>query len=457
MKRKISVFLFAAVLISCCIVPVKAAETETAGYLNVLDFGADAESGVNSQVPTVNVACPFTYTLPSTYTLQWIDVVFSYRLSGTVSVNWAYGSSSTALTVEKIDGNIYRAYGSITSANISTFSLQFTTNPANRITIEVLRVGRGSYSLNNVTGYCSISAANYSSTISYNPDDDSNMRSWAGASDVNLRAVQLELWSASWTKFDYLDFYLTLQLNSIQSISVMMVDGTGYSDVSVPFEVTYLSSTAFDDSYFDFVIRLDLRGLDRSGSYYPRILIDASCDFDTTSMVSVNSIYGLQYIESGSTILIWFQTIVAAVKNNTSELKAQLWNLRQETISNFSGLTSSLTGFFSDLNTKIDDAKFAIVEAILNGDGSLDESGQEFIDDVSTQATELAEIVEVMDSVEKPDIDTVDVSVDSYVSPDDLSTLTSPMLVFVSGDLFGPMVVMSILMATVSYVLYGKK
>lgn len=100
------------------------------------------------------------------------------------------------------------------------------------------------------------------------------------------------------------------------------------------------------------------------------------------------------------------------------------------------------------------DSWFQKLLNILGADSSSDE---QFVADVQDKSDQLQDMQNVMDSVQRPDIDSVDVSVDQYVSQADVLTLTSPFTVLLTGDIFGPIVIMTILFATVSYVLYGKR
>jgi hypothetical protein len=62
-----------------------------------------------------------------------------------------------------------------------------------------------------------------------------------------------------------------------------------------------------------------------------------------------------------------------------------------------------------------------------------------------------------MDSVTKPAIQDINVSLDQYVKPADVQVLATPLTVFLEADLFRTMIIMSILLATVSFTLYGKR
>lgn len=115
-----------------------------------------------------------------------------------------------------------------------------------------------------------------------------------------------------------------------------------------------------------------------------------------------------------------------------------------------------LTKIVSWLSSISDSMKVYTSQIIATIKGK-DTTSSEFHDEVDQELDELDQMQQVMDSVERPDIDSVNVSVDQYVSQADVLTLTSPFTALLTGDVFGPIVIMTILFATVSYVLYGKR
>ena len=143
----------------------------------------------------------------------------------------------------------------------------------------------------------------------------------------------------------------------------------------------------------------------------------------------------------------------AAIGDLTTKLNT--WIVDQTTAlqTEFSNLRSELATHFSNVGTWITD-QTAALEAAIRGDTG---PGDAFQDEVDEKDQQLDDMAAVMDSVNKPALDSINVDVSGYVSPSDVSALAAPLLVFITGDVFGPIIIMSILFATVSYVLYGKR
>lgn len=126
----------------------------------------------------------------------------------------------------------------------------------------------------------------------------------------------------------------------------------------------------------------------------------------------------------------------------------------------YSGLKSWISDFYQGVKAwsleqtnAINSWGQAIVDAI-NGDASDADKFQQQVDESNKELNDMAA---VMDSFTTPNIDSINVDVGSFVSPSDISSLTAPMGMLFESDLVVTCMMISIIMGTVMFVLYGKR
>lgn len=76
---------------------------------------------------------------------------------------------------------------------------------------------------------------------------------------------------------------------------------------------------------------------------------------------------------------------------------------------------------------------------------------------MESQANAMQDAVDQMDAVTKPPVDDLDVSVDSYVDSDGASAAGDVIGQLMGNDLVFTMVMISITVALVAYIIFGKK
>ena len=412
--RKLSILLSIVFLISCFVVPVSASESfDNSFSLNVLDFNPD-KLNVRTLTPTDNSV---SFVLPSWITVRYVDSVFTITGSIPTSVSVKQGSTVSSLTISKVGSGLYRIYGTLTGSGNSLI-FTFDSTGTFYVTAESMHAVTSLYTRSSTEAYCEIVSAAYNNTIHYVPTDPSNRRVFSAPSDFADSYFYCYIWSDNWKSYDYLDFQLMFNCFDITSVTAV------YGSVNVPLDVSYINGTALAGNSYYLSMRMDLSGLDRTIDDYPMIVVMGRLDAGAVNGVDFTNCSGYVAVADINPLFIFLSRISASVS----------------------------TGF-SNLNSWISSQTSAIVSAI-NGDTS---SGDSFQNEVNDKADELDQMAAVMDSVTKPPIDSINVSVNDYVSAADLTLLASPMTVFFSGDIYLPMMIMSILMATVSFVLFGKK
>lgn len=456
MKRYLSIFLVLVALLGALTVPVKAAETDT-NWMELLDYGTVNYSGSNSFSFTGSDTAyiPLPYEMVPGY----IDaVIYSDQVITGV----------TGFTLRKIDSNYYRIYGltSPTSVREIGFTLKSSSSSVTNVNFLSVRMSAVRTLAYPDTGFLSVDYATDSTGYIYMSDASSAAVAKFGQESANplYEVFQAYVYLQNWTKYDSADVYLKCKVGSINSISARL----GSTDI--PFEIGYLNSDTGDwifyptyeygsviqnaEDVLHIVLHLDLSNLDRTSTSYPVIYLSGKYLWTRESYVSLMSYSGHVNVEGQSAFAYWMNRM-------STEIGGCFLSLQEAFIVHFKDLnewivsqTSAIQKSIAEIKTWLGEQTTALVTAI-KGDSS---AGDSFKQELEEQTGDIDEMADVMDSVTIPDLDTVDVSVDEYVSVGSVSVLAELFDVFLDpGGVFGIMVIMSILMATVSFILFGKR
>lgn len=237
-----------------------------------------------------------------------------------------------------------------------------------------------------------------------------------------------------WYGYDFIDIQVLLNVAKVSSISAAL------GDVIIPIEYNYTSHEYFEGSSFFLTVRMDLRGIEYTSAVDPILTITGSCNWDDTSMVTLTACSGVNIVNDPH--LSFFGSILDAIHDLHSNVAS--W---------FELQTVSIGKWFKDLEASFDASIQKVVDAI-NGDQT---AGDEFGNEVAEKSEALENIGAAFDSVERPDIDKVEMSVDAYLSPVDLHNSTAGLSSAISSGPILSVLMISIIMATIGYILYGKK
>lgn len=325
---------------------------------------------------------------------------------------------------------------------------------------------------------------------------------------------------SGWKKYDFIDFRLHCSVDSINSIvaycggvslpcevSFFLSDGSryavnagdnwGYID---PYgENTRFTYNDFTTTYFnggselELTVRVDLRSLDRTTSNIPYVQITGyeshGLNYDYIELHSCNGYVDFEETDPLYSFLRLFvngfedtETILVQIKEQLesdtfptemlTEIKdtitLEIDDLQSALSSSISTLQTKVTGSISTLQTKLTSLitgfRTSMESWASKISGQLDQlinqstsESDDFLDDVATQATELEEITDIIESVTKPPIEDIEVSVDEIVEATDIEKNTAPLALILENDIFLSVCIMSLTFALVSYGLYGKR
>lgn len=417
MKRFFS--LLAVVALICALaVPASAAETDDGTWVELLETGF-VNGGSHNYFDYVSTKT-ISINTPSNMRICKVDILFTYSVGTLPSKVEFYNLNGWAsLTVKEIGPGLARAYGTVRSTFYSNVQLRFTRSATTTTYCELLscRVSR-------------ISTQDFVADADIYVDGLGSFAVGEHVNEVDLdehypEELLLRVNVYDWQKFDTLTIWGSMKDASINSIRATI--GT----LGVPFEVSYMdmensgewmhavsshydsiNSTSTDASITNwygktlFCITIDLRGIDRTKP--DSLLVYFTGDFDSWTGWTFNC----QYV-NGSIIV-----------PDTSE--ATWW----------SRFTKFMSGLFG--SEKEDDA-------------------DDYAGTMESQSQQMQDAVDQMDSVSRPAVDQIDVSVDSYVDPSSMSAAGDIIGAFMGNQLIMSMIMISMTLALASFVIFGRK
>lgn len=253
----------------------------------------------------------------------------------------------------------------------------------------------------------------------------------AGSSD---REFWLVLTTPTWSNYDFIDVQVHMDVSHITSVSAAL------GDLSIPIVTSYISSSAFDGQDYYLTIRMDLRGIEFTAAADPVVTVCGMTSWEYQSYISLTACSGVRIVNDPN--LSFFEILLDAVHDFHTNM-ANWFDLQ----------IASMGKWFNDLESSFDASIQKVVDAI-NGDQT---AGEEFGSAVETQASKLEEMGQVFDSVERPEVENVQMSVDAYLSPADLHSATAGLSAAISSGPLLSVFMMALIMATVGYILYGKR
>lgn len=471
MKRIISLCCVCSILLMSLAVPARADSVLSSSFMELLDYNTPAASGY---ILTLSASKNYVdFSLPARSMVYYVDVLMTATNGiSTASFSYFLGENLTsvgALTVEAIGNDLYRIYGKIDQKFCTAIRLTFDAK-ANYVSFQSVKVSIAPVDLYDVklqaTGF--YPGGNFNMSKNYGDDRPVSTMIVDEGTDYNDRDFVLYLEPEDWSKFDYLQFQLSMIVGDVYSISCVM------GQINVPFSYSLIQVGNSDSMYY-LTIDVDCRGLDRTSEDFPMVIIEGHIIFDGISDIRLMNTNGLLEYTVDNPTRYFFKNLSVQLSTEFSDLitsfSMEFTNLKTAVSTHFSNLetwiqtqTESIVSNFSTTNTLIGQ-KFTqlfaeirqrseSLEAAIRGDTS---SGDDFQDEVQNKEDELDDMAAVMDSVTKPDIDDIDVSIDQFVAASDVEVLATPLTVFLEADLFRTMIIMSIILATVSYTLYGKR
>lgn len=405
--RFLSLFLTVAVLLSCMAVTVGASEIETdqTQLINMLEFSTPNDSG-NFYITTNSAGIgSATFTLPYGTLTRYFDMYISTAGRTLNSATLVIGSGRYPLTVEPVSGTAYyRVYGIYGGSYSTSFTFEFDTGVAG-----------------HVIQFYSLVAASQAAQVLPSPStfilESQSVTQTSGAQLVTLSETFTTTlggnnapWTSSirnsqWRKFDHMTFTLSYYTHSINNINVQI------GGKPIPYTVNYIENPPDFNSYgnstglgdavniYSVSLTVDLNGIQRTDTNDLIITIQGMGTFATASL---HNGYGYIPSELPEAEITWLQKIWKALVGDTSK-------------------------------------------------------SDEYQEEMESQADAMQDAVDQMDAVTKPPVDNIDVSVDSFVDADGASAAGDVIGQLMGNNLILTMSMISVTVALVAYIIFGKK
>lgn len=422
----------ALLLVSSCFTLVAHAEEDTA-WTELLEYSTVNDSGSNwfryTSTATVSVPTPYSMRLTK------IDLLITYP-AGTAptKVEVIYNGTYYPLEILKIDNNTARVYGSIQQNFYSDVRIRFTGSSTSVSYLEILSCRVSQIVTQEVQANAQVYVNN-----TYYPTGTSIEVPGNEVSDTASSLIRVEVYD--WMKFDTLTIWgsaSTLGLNSVRAtlgtsglpfeMSYIQTLATGESaDYTYRYTYTenYSGGGGYGNGYGDintaieyngkilYCITIDLTGVDRSygydGNSYPLVVYLTGVYTGTYGYT-----FNCQYV-NGSIVV-------------PDKTEVTWWNK----------FTAFMSGLFSADPEDVADA-------------------EDFRADAEQQREELDDMNGQLDDVSKPDVDGIQMDVNNYIDAGSSQSLSGAFSALTSNNLIISMMCITLTIALVGYVLYGKR
>lgn len=439
MKRYISLLLILPLVLAATIVPARAAESDYSiynllDYDYILDFRYEGENGsepaqyirnfiVFDQPGTYYVTFAMPFTLVSGFLFSAFvgiedpDVITSFggpqfSFSGTY-----YGSTSQSHDLFLFEGRIFDCYPegdtitipitiSDSWAGMSMEFFNFTVIPyINTIAPTDLQVF-------DVIHQTVTTVPMGTSSFDYSVNVNNESVTDAGSFSIRLRPLATE------GTYEFFDLSFEVTGLQLQSITCMQGDKPLDYDLGV----------AYLDSNGQFVYGADVGDLEIQSNTFARYWISIRVYTPAANFIEGWPVVFLDGISAGS------------------KADGQTWNIRF-----YPTQVSYSTSVFDPLMYWI-----IKIAHSLNPSEAIEQSVQAQ-QQMSEQASQIQAGVEIMDSYARPDLGTFDPDINTVIPGNNIILATQPLRVLLSNEIILTVFTISFLLATASYIVFGKK
>lgn len=325
MRKFFSLFLLLFVMI---LLPISASASEIDNRfgLDLMDYSTVNNSGSNffsfTNTKTINI------DIPNSYYTTYVEVI--YNVSGgaaPTSVQSKWNSTLNSLTIENIGRGYYRAYGTVRVSTYYSLDLVFTTGNASSLTyIEIFScIVRGNlihFDINAALNYSAYSKSGIAYYYYTNSPPMTPVFITSDPTDYLNNQFQLFIYSSDWSKYDYLDYTVYCNVNSVTSITAH------FGDIVLPIHVSYLDNNSSAASDFVFAVRIDIRGLDRTSNDYPQLIVAGDCITNSaTNSFTILSAGAMLDVDFSDPAFPWYMKIYSHLSTSSDQVLSSLTNV----------------------------------------------------------------------------------------------------------------------------------
>lgn len=408
--RILSCFMVLLFIGSCF--TITAFASQVSGWTELLEYTSVQPDGGN-QFTVTGTSGSVTLGLETSTRLRKIDMLIwnpvGQRFS---SAKVTADGTTNTLDIFAIGSNLTRVVGYVPNAAYHHLTVQFTKATNTVQTYELLSCKVTPIGVQEFVATAKVFFQDYGNADYYSTDYNIPMWCEPGlSSDASSWLARVQV--SDWQKYDSLSIWGSATSASIESIRVSI--GTTALDYKVNYidpesagyfvdgDPAYLATAEWGKYLFN--ITIDLTGVDRS------LVTSMYVYFTGTHDLSVQGYFNCQYVNGSLTVA------------DTSDLT--WWNR----------FTRFMTGLFG-------------------GDTS---AADEFQQDAEQQRDEFDQMNEQLEAVTKPPVEDVQTDIGAYVDPVANAQVTSAFQSFASNPLITTMMMITLTVALVGYILFGKR
>lgn len=478
-------FIIFILVLSLLAVPVAADSMYSdvgQSYFNVLDF-AYPNGGTSHRVNVTNGGT-ISFDFEGTYPFSYFDILV-YATGTSISSVTLDGNN---LTIIDLGNRLFRMYGLFPRKSYTSLDLLFNTTGTVGLTFLQFEAYPNFSSPAGTTGQ--FTWERFTSEIEQGTREQTAFRETVFINkpaytntiyDSATIPWKVYLTADDWNKFDSITFLCGTEM----SIDSLVVN----SDLGqLPFNVSeFLIGN--DESNINaklFSVTVDISGYPRNSSQDPTLSIMLSQDASIPGSFYLYEVTGNIVTEYPNAVTYWLRRLFLYSNNWWSALydflgdiggyiNTGFTNLGESISFNFQSLQSYLTTKFDSVSSWITNQTTSIVNSITmlrtNLGGKLDnilsaikadsisnnQAADDFNNSVETQAQELEDLSDTMNSVERPDISDVMLDVSDLVDPNQFTMSTVGFSTLLGMDIFTRIILMALTFALIGFVLFGKR
>lgn len=443
--RSLALALACAVFITA-LLPVTATATESDGaWVELLESATVNDSG-NNLLTVSAVSSTFLIKTPQYMRCTKIDLVLTHPSGQSPSALYVrYNGVLYQLTKLAIDSTTTRFYGAnIPDTLYADVVFQLDRNSTTQVTYQVVTC--------KVTALVSGSVKANGFLRRYYSDPNpltlpNKFEVDGDGSTGTYQYLLVPVIITDWRKFDTVTLYGSGSAMAISSFRASI------GNIGLPYEINYMQAipTGIDSDggfYYDYISSTETNyyGVDGTPDEFSTEDGFASGEtWDTSTVVYGGSVlYTVTIDLSGidRTLIGDLNCMFTAI---ASPGLGYAFNVQDASgtvsVADTSGASwwSRITAFFTDLL------------------GSDSTAGDEYAAEMESQSQQMQEAVDQMNEVTRPAVDDVQVTIDEYVTPDDMAAVGDMVGGLMENPLVLSMVMISLVLSLAAYIVYGKR
>lgn len=463
---------------------------ETPSYMELLDYGYIQHpehyvSGNRTEI--VGYDDIVYFNLPYGMTVNHVDMLLYASDSidtESISAGLEYWGH-TYLYVDIISDNIIRVYGFIEEHTYEKIEFVFGSSSVGFINVYSCKVR---FVTDSVATIDNIYVGGQGFSFTW---DGYYEEVWFGDA-LYLEQFDFNLNWYDWQGYDTITFALNWRVSEFTSMYAII------EETPVPFTYSMVSNAA-DSGYYLLLVTIDLSGITRTDMGILEFKMTGKCMEEYQDYVEFLYCNGTANLRYPDPVLYWFQQlaknqqdalakidaigsvvddIAVSVGNMivyvndiynylSNEINKSLFDIQLH-LGNVESLISvwserirgTITDFWIDVGVWFNELQLTVVhwgQNILDALTPNTSKSDEMADEMASQATEMDELNQGLESMEKPDVDSIDTDISDIVSDGDITMVSGAFSVVLSDGIIGSMFVLSLLFMLASYVLFGKR